>query len=98
MGPGQDISVRLLLKGKPLPDARVSFIPQADTLTEGFDDRYERRTDADGRASFTPKSGDRYLVVAHHRDETETASEYDLTQYSATLTVLVPELCPCCAE
>jgi uncharacterized GH25 family protein len=98
MGPGQEINVRVLLKGKPLADARVSFIPQADTLTEGFDDRYERKTDGDGRASFTPKAGDRYLVVTHHRDETEKSSEYDLTQYSATLTILVPELCACCAE
>jgi uncharacterized GH25 family protein len=98
MGPGQEISVRVLLKGKPLADARVSFVPQADTLTEGFDDRHERKTDSDGRASFTPMTGDRYLVVTHHRDETEKSSEYDLTQYSATLTVLVPELCPCCTE
>lgn len=98
MGPGQTICVRVLLKGKPLPDARVSFIPQSDTLVEGFDDRYERKTDADGRATFTPKAGDRYLIVVHHRDESETTSDYDLTQYSATLTVLVPELCPCCSE
>jgi len=98
MGPGQEISVRVLLKGKPLPDARVSFVPRADTLTAEFDDRYERRTDSEGRATFTPKTGDRYLVVAHHRDEAEKTSEYDLTQYAATLTVLVPELCPCCTE
>ena len=98
MGPGQEISVRVLLKGKPQPDARVSFIPQSDTLTETFDDRYERTTDSDGIASFTPRTGDRYLVVTHHRDETEKTSDYDLTQYSATLTILVPELCPCCVD
>lgn len=98
MGPGQEISVRVLLKGKPFPDARVSFVPRSDTLTEAFDDRYERKTDAEGLATFTPKTGDRFLVVVHHRDETEKTSEYDLTQYSATLTVLVPELCPCCTE
>jgi uncharacterized GH25 family protein len=98
MGPGQDISVRVLLKGKPLADARVSFVPRADTLSEGFDDRYERKTDAEGLATITPKTGDRFLVVVHHRDETEKTSEYDLTQYAATLTVLVPELCPCCTE
>lgn len=98
MGPGQQIKVRVLLKGKPFPDARVSFVPRSDTLTEGFDDRYERKTDSEGLAAFTPTTGDRYLVVVHHRDETEKSSEYDLTQYAATLTVLVPEICPCCTE
>ncbi len=98
MGPGREIAVRLLFKGKPLPDARVSFIPHSETLQEGFDPRYERRTDADGRASFTPKTGDRYLIVAHHHAEDESGKDYDLTAYSATLTVFVPDVCPCCGE
>ena len=48
MGPGQAIRVRVLLKGQPLADTRVSFIPRGETLAEGFDERYERKSDARG--------------------------------------------------
>lgn len=50
-----------------------------------------------GRASFTPTEGNYYLVVAHHK-EPEAGKGYDSTKYSATLTVLVPQICPCCGE
>jgi uncharacterized GH25 family protein len=98
MGPGQEIAVRLLLKGQPIAGTRVSFIPRGETLHEGVDDRYERTTDADGVARFTPKTGNVYLVVAHHLSEEERGADYEATTYSATLTVFVPELCPCCGE
>ncbi|QDU37212.1 Nickel uptake substrate-specific transmembrane region [Maioricimonas rarisocia] len=39
MGPGQPIDVQLLLKGKPLPGARISFIPRSEELTAEFDER-----------------------------------------------------------
>jgi uncharacterized GH25 family protein len=98
MGPGQALSVRLLLKGEPARDMRVSFIPRGVDLAEGFDADYERMTDENGEAEFVPTAGGQYLIVAHHRAEDETGDGYDLTQYSATLTVFVPELCPCCTE
>lgn len=98
MGPGQPIRVRVLLKGKPLAQATVSFIPRGEALAEGFDDRFERRTDDDGQASFTPSAGNYYLVVVHHKADDETGTGYEGTQYSATLNVLVPDLCPCCGE
>lgn len=98
MGPGIPIKVKLLLKGQPLAGARVSFIPRGETLSEGLDDRYERLTDADGNASFAPTTGNSYLVVAHHRAEDEKGEGHELTTYSATLTVFVPEVCPCCSE
>jgi uncharacterized GH25 family protein len=98
MGPDQPIRIRLLLKGQPLADARVSFIPRGETLKEGFDERYERKTDASGEASFTPTTGNYYLVVAHHLSPDEKGTDYVQTKYTATLTVLVPELCPCCGE
>ena len=98
MGPGMPIKVKLLYKGKPMADARVSFIPRGATLTEGFDPRYERKTDKQGRASFTPKEGNYYLVVAHHLEPKESGEKYQSTKYSATLTVLVPQVCPCCGE
>jgi uncharacterized GH25 family protein len=98
MGPGTPIKVRLLFKGKALAGARVSFIPRGETLTEGFDDRYERKTDAQGRASFTPKEGNVYLVVAHLEDAAASGKGYQSTKFSATLTVFVPQICPCCGE
>ena len=98
MGPGKPISVRVLFKGKPLSDAQVSFIPRTETLKEGFDDRCERMTDQNGEASFTPQMGDQYLVVVHHTRENETGPDYELTAYAATLTVFVPDVCPCCGE
>lgn len=96
MGPGTAIKVRLLYKGKPLSGACVSFIPRGTTLTEGFDERFERRTDREGRASFTPAEGNYYLVVAHYREPLESGKGYRSTKYSATLTVLLPQVCPCC--
>ncbi len=95
MGPGEPIRVRLLLEGQPLADARVSFIPQSETLRDGFDERYERKTNAAGEAEFTPKTGDRYLVAAHHTTDA-AGNGYEQTSYAATLTVFVPEMCPCC--
>lgn len=97
MGPGQKLTVKLLLKGQPLSASQVSFIPRSETLTEQFDNRYERLTDANGIATFTPKLGDYYLVVAHHKT-VESGEGFEATSYSATLTVFVPEICPCCGE
>jgi len=98
MGPGTPIKVRLLYKGKPLANAQVSFIPRGESLSEGFDKRYERLTDEQGRAAFTPKEGNYYLVVAHRVEPKESGKGYESTKYSATLTVLVPQICPCCGE
>jgi uncharacterized GH25 family protein len=98
MGPGQPIRVQVLLKSKPLTDARVSFIPRGETLADGFDEQFERKTDAKGEASFVPKDGNYYLVVVHHVQPDEKGADYVQTKYSATLTVYVPEVCPCCGE
>jgi uncharacterized GH25 family protein len=97
MGPGVAIKVKLLFRGKPLAGTKVSFIPRGATLKEGTDAEYERTTDKDGRASFTPKTGTYYLVVAHHATD-EKGEKFDSTRYAATLTVLVPQKCPCCDE
>ena len=97
MGPGQKLTVKLLLKGQPLAASQVSFIPRSESLTENFDERYEQMTDANGLAHFTPKSGDYFLIVAHHKTN-ESGEGFEATLYSATLTVFVPEICPCCGE
>jgi uncharacterized GH25 family protein len=96
MGPGQKIAVRLLFQGDPLADTRISFVPRREGLRETFDERYERQTDANGEAAFTPKAGDQYLIVAHYRAADESSDDYHETSYSATLTVFVPQVCPCC--
>ncbi|HWP40958.1 MAG TPA: DUF4198 domain-containing protein [Tepidisphaeraceae bacterium] len=98
MGPGTTIRVQLLRQGRPLPDAIVSFIPRGQILKEGFDEKYQRKTDADGIVSFEPDDGNYFLIVAHHDDDTEKGPGYDSTKYSATLTVYVPAVCPCCPE
>jgi len=98
MGPGQPIRVRLLFEGKPLSETRVSFIPRGHALAEGMDPEYERMTDETGAATFTPRTGNTYLVVAHHHDTDAAGDGYESTKYSATLVVFVPEVCTCCTE
>lgn len=95
-GPGVPIEVQVLRNGIPKAAARVSFIPQGVTLAEGFDETYERNTNADGIASFKARTGTRLLIVTHERAENEKSAEYDLTSYSATLQMIVPDICPCC--
>jgi uncharacterized GH25 family protein len=96
MGPGVPFTVRLFYRDKPLAGARVSFVPRGTTLAEGIDAKFERTTDEAGEARFTPSDGNYYLVVAHHEEPSESGPNYERTKYSATLVVLVPQLCPCC--
>jgi uncharacterized GH25 family protein len=98
MGPGQPITVKVLYQGQPLADARVTFIPRGRALHAEFDEEYERMTSDDGQASFIPKEGNYYLVVVHHAEPEQAGEGYDRTHYSATMTVYVPQLCPCCGE
>jgi uncharacterized GH25 family protein len=98
VGPGRPIAVRLLHRGQPLADHRVSFIPRGAELAEGFDERFERRTDDLGRCSFEPREGDLVLVVAHLDAADERGPDFDRTVYSATLVLDVPQRCACCEE
>lgn len=91
-GPGKPIRVRVLYNKQPLADARVSFIPRGQTLAEGFDDNFERKTDKNGEAEFTPAEANTILVVIHHREPNQSGEGYQSTAYSATLTVAVPEI------
>src|SRR6185436_4135622 len=83
MGPGAPIKVKLLFGGKPLAGVKVSFVPRGVTLKEGLDAEYERTTDKNGRASFTPKTGNYYLVVCHHETD-EKGDKFEATKYAAT--------------
>ncbi|MFM7291860.1 MAG: DUF4198 domain-containing protein [Planctomycetia bacterium] len=95
-GPGKPIKVRLLFKGNPLADQVVSFIPRGATLAEGFDAEHERKTDAEGRCTFTPKEGNLVLVVSHMVRPDEKGEGYDKASYAATLVLDVPQRCSCC--
>jgi len=97
MGPGTPIKVRLLFEGKPFAGQKVSFIPRGVTLKDGMDSEYERITDKAGEAAYTPKAGAYHLIVAHYRRETK-GDGYEAVHYSATMTVLVPQICPCCGD
>ncbi|WP_020472694.1 DUF4198 domain-containing protein [Zavarzinella formosa] len=97
MGPGTPIKLKLLFAGKPAEGVKVSFIPRGVTLKEGTDAEYERTTDKEGRASFTPKTGNYYLIAARIPKD-EKGDGFESTVYTATLTVFVPEKCPCCGE
>jgi hypothetical protein len=70
----------------------VSFIPRGETLSSEFDSRYERRTDAEGRAVFVPTEGNYYLIAAHKEDASERGQGYEMTKYSATLCLYVPQV------
>jgi hypothetical protein len=97
-GPGQPIVVQVQLDARPLADAQVSFIPRQQTLAAEFDEEFERMTNSIGEATFTPRSGDRYLIVVHHEAPDQSGANYDATAYSAAVTILVPEICPCCGS
>jgi uncharacterized GH25 family protein len=98
MGPGQPLRVKLLLHGQPLANTRVSFIPRGVELRKDFDTRYERKTDEKGIAEFEPNQANSYLIVAHYLDESAGGKNYKSTKYSATMTLFVPAICPCCGE
>jgi uncharacterized GH25 family protein len=97
-GPGKPITVQLLFKGKPLADQVVSFIPRGTTLAAGFDPEFERKTDVEGRCSYTPKEGNFVLVVTHLVKPEEKGEGYEKTAYAATLVLNVPQRCACCEE
>ena len=92
MGPNQAIRVKVLLRSQPFANARVSFIPQGTTLSEGFDSTYERMTNPEGVAEFTPTEGNLLLIVVHHAEQNRKVDAYDDSKYSATLTLRVPQI------
>jgi uncharacterized GH25 family protein len=89
---GRPVKVAVYFNGQPLAGARVTFVPRGAKLADGFDKDFERTSDAEGRAEFTPTEGNIVLVVVHHAAPDQKGEGYDKTHYSATLTVNVPEL------
>jgi uncharacterized GH25 family protein len=95
-GAGNVLRVRVLYKGKPLPNTKVSFIPKGAELTGELDASYEKMTDAKGEAQLTLKEANSYLVAAHVKDAEAKGTGYESIGYSATMCIVVPGICPCC--
>lgn len=86
---GEAVRVRVLLQGKPLAGARVSFIPRGTVLAVGMDDEYERIADDAGEVSWTPEQVNDVLIAVHHLAADESGEGYEATQYAATLVIRV---------
>lgn len=94
----EPVKIRVLKDGSPLAGVRISFIPRGVELAEGFDETYERMTDDQGLASWTPKESTTVLIAAHYTGESEKSADYEQTSYSATATIRVPRSCHCCGD
>lgn len=88
----REIRYRVLWHGKPLPNARVAFVPKGATLAEGHDSQHEKLSDAQGFVAFTPSEGNLLLAVVHHIAADENGEGYDKTHYGATLVLPVPQI------
>ena len=89
---GEPIELQVMRSGKPLPQARVTFIPRGATLAAEFDADFERQSDSTGLVRFVPMDGNILLAVVHHLEETESGDGYENTHYSAALVMHVPNV------
>lgn len=90
--PGKPVVVQVLYQGKPLPKTRVSFIPRGAALSQEFDDRFERLTDNEGKATFSPSEANWMLVVVHHSAPEQKGEGFESTAYSATMTLQITSI------
>ena len=100
LGVGTSFKVRLLFKGKPLANEIVSFIRRGAVLSEGFDARYEVKTDQNGVAKYELREAGDYLLAAHQKSDEKGeigGKPFSQTSYSATMRIHVWRLCPCCS-
>jgi uncharacterized GH25 family protein len=92
LGAGKEVKLKVLWNGKPLPEARVAFIPRGTVLAEGFDPDFERVADETGTVKFTPTEGNFLLAVVHHLAADESGEGYDRTHYGATMVLPIPQI------
>jgi uncharacterized GH25 family protein len=81
--PGQDVSVKLLLKGKPLANTEITIIRRSTS------DSQILKTDATGTITFKTGPADYYLLRAKPTTDEKVAGQYDTTNYEATMTFTV---------
>lgn len=96
MGSGEELKVRVLYKGKALGGARVGFVPRGAECKGELDPAYEKIAGADGTVTMTLKEANTYLISAHYKDAEAKGEGYTSINYSATICVVVPAICPCC--
>lgn len=77
--PGDDITVRLLFEGKPLPGAKVAMLSLAEPKSPS-----SGITDADGKVSFKVRHGGPHMVKNVHM--VRTGGDADWESYWSTLT------------
>ncbi|MBH5319100.1 DUF4198 domain-containing protein [Paenibacillus sp. GSMTC-2017] len=85
---GQEVSIQLLLKGKPLADTAVDVIRRSNS------EATQLKTDANGFVTLKAGAADYYLVRAKPGTTEAKAGEYDKTSYEATLTFTVQNESP----
>lgn len=89
---GSEMEFSVMFQGKPLPDARVSFLPLGVELASEFDDKYERTTDSNGTVRFAAPESNRYLVVTKLKRPEDKGDSYDATYYTATCTLVASQV------
>lgn len=87
---GQPIELQVMRSGKPLSEARVTFVPRGTTLAGEFDSDYERISDSEGHVQLVPKEGNVLFAVVHYMAEDESGDGYENTHYSAAMVIQVP--------
>jgi uncharacterized GH25 family protein len=81
--PGEQVSVQLLLKGKPLVDTEATLIQRSNSKAQKL------KTNAEGIISFKTGSADYYLLRAKPNTDEKKDGEYGATSYEATMTFTV---------
>ncbi|WP_141501919.1 DUF4198 domain-containing protein [Paenibacillus luteus] len=81
--PDENVSIQLLLKGKPLADTAIDVIRRSNS------EATELKSDANGMVSFTTGAADYYLVRAKPSTTEAKEGEYSTTNYEATMTFTV---------
>lgn len=84
--PGEELTLKLLRDGQPLPQASVALV------REGNADRIFQVTDAKGRVTFTPGKAGQYMLTSVILEPTEDSSIWK--SRFATLTIQIKERSP----
>jgi uncharacterized GH25 family protein len=85
MKPGDELPIRLLFDGKPLPDARIKAVHGTSS-----GDPVTARTDRMGFARIKLNSAGTWLVTSIHMQEAPNDSEADWESFWASSTFQVP--------
>lgn len=88
VAPSEQVSVQLLMKGKPLADTEVDLIRRSNSEAQ------QLKTDASGIVTFTTGAADYYLMRAKPATTESKEGEYASINYEATMTFTVQNQSP----